>query len=85
MRTFRNGVIIGVAAGYVLGARAGRERYEQIARAASAAWGSKPATMVRAEVSKAIPDAVTSIVDKIAARTEREPDSMAMGASRLPA
>lgn len=27
---FRSGLIVGVAAGYVLGARAGRERYEQI-------------------------------------------------------
>lgn len=29
---FRAGLIIGGAAGYVLGSRAGRERYEQIAR-----------------------------------------------------
>ncbi len=27
---FRTGLLIGAAAGYVLGARAGRERYEQI-------------------------------------------------------
>lgn len=30
---FRAGLIIGGAVGYVLGARAGRERYEQIVRA----------------------------------------------------
>lgn len=30
---FRNGLVIGLAIGYVLGARAGRERYEQLARA----------------------------------------------------
>ena len=29
---FRTGVVVGFAAGYVLGARAGRERYEQIRR-----------------------------------------------------
>ena len=29
---FRAGLIVGAAAGYVLGARAGRERYEQIKR-----------------------------------------------------
>ena len=29
---FRTGIIVGTAAGYVLGARAGRERYEQLRR-----------------------------------------------------
>jgi len=29
---FRTGMLVGAAAGYVLGARAGRERYEQIKR-----------------------------------------------------
>ena len=31
-------LVIGLAAGYVLGARAGRERYEDIKRAASKLW-----------------------------------------------
>ena len=30
---FRLGVVLGLAGGYVLGAKAGRERYEQIAQA----------------------------------------------------
>lgn len=29
---FRSGVLVGAAIGYVLGARAGRERYEQVKR-----------------------------------------------------
>lgn len=29
---FKSGLIVGMAAGYVLGARAGRERYQQIKR-----------------------------------------------------
>lgn len=33
MGRFKAGVIVGLATGYVLGARAGRERYEQIRRA----------------------------------------------------
>ncbi|WP_432497322.1 YtxH domain-containing protein [Kineococcus auxinigenes] len=32
--------LVAGAAGYVLGARAGRERYEQISSAASRAWGN---------------------------------------------
>jgi hypothetical protein len=34
---FKSGLTIGIAVGYVLGARAGRERYEQIKRGAVAA------------------------------------------------
>jgi hypothetical protein len=34
---FRAGLVAGVALGYVLGTRAGRERYEQIKRAAAEA------------------------------------------------
>lgn len=33
---FRTGVMIGAAVGYVMGAKAGRERYEQIKRLAGA-------------------------------------------------
>jgi hypothetical protein len=34
---FRAGLVVGMALGYVIGARAGRERYEQIKRAAAEA------------------------------------------------
>ncbi|MFD2675195.1 hypothetical protein [Gulosibacter bifidus] len=43
-------LLVGAAAGYVLGARAGRERYEQIAAQASKVWESKP---VQQQVNKA--------------------------------
>lgn len=34
--------ILGAAVGYVLGSRAGRERYEQIKQGATSLWNSKP-------------------------------------------
>lgn len=34
--------VLGAAAGYVLGARAGRQRYEQIAQQAQRLWQSEP-------------------------------------------
>ncbi len=34
--------IAGLAAGYVLGAKAGRQRYEQIARTSEKVWNSQP-------------------------------------------
>ena len=42
--------IAGLAVGYVLGARAGRQAYERIASAASGIWNSKP---VQTQVAKA--------------------------------
>lgn len=42
--------LLGAATGYVLGARAGRQRYEQIRSGASRAWQSQP---VQKQVSTA--------------------------------
>ena len=39
---FKTGLLIGAAAGYVLGARAGRERYEQIKHWLGSAARSEP-------------------------------------------
>ena len=52
--------IAGLAAGYVLGTRAGRQRYEQIARTSGKVWHSKP---VQKQVANA----------KEAARTKAAP------------
>jgi hypothetical protein len=39
---FRTGLVVGLAIGYVLGTRAGRQRYEQIKSAASRLWHLDP-------------------------------------------
>jgi hypothetical protein len=44
---FRMGLMVGFGAGYVLGSRAGRERYEQIRQAAQSFWGSETVHRVR--------------------------------------
>lgn len=46
----RIGIVVGFAAGYVLGSRAGRERYEQIKSGFLKAWNADP---VQKQVSKA--------------------------------
>lgn len=43
--------VLGAAAGYVLGARAGKERYAQIQKLAGRAWGS-PAVQSKVEDAK---------------------------------
>lgn len=49
-------LLTGLAVGYVLGARAGRKRYEQIAAAAQKVWESKP---VQAQAAK-----LTAVADR---------------------
>ena len=44
------GIVIGLAAGYVLGTRAGRERYDQMHDSAMKIWNSAP---VQKQVAKA--------------------------------
>lgn len=43
------GIVVGLAAGYVLGSRAGRERYEQIKSGFLKVWNTDP---VQAQVTK---------------------------------
>lgn len=50
---FRLGLVFGAAIGYVLGAKAGRERYEQISTMTRSLAGSEPAQQVGTEVRKA--------------------------------
>jgi hypothetical protein len=64
--------VLGTAAGYVLGARAGRERYEQLARTYRRV-ADHPAVQGAAGVAKAkVVDAVTA---SSAARRESQPAS----------
>ena len=56
-------IVAGLAVGYVLGSRAGRARYEQIARAASKFWGSKPVQRQVHQVEDFAKDKAPEVVD----------------------
>lgn len=56
------GLVLGLAAGYVLGARAGRQRYEQIAEQAHKLWELEPVQDGVAKVKTATTDAVKVVV-----------------------
>ncbi|WP_026343214.1 hypothetical protein [Nocardia sp. BMG111209] len=59
-------LIIGIAAGYVLGAKAGRARYEQLGKTARAIAGS-PATRALVRVGR------QKLSDKLSTRPQLEP------------
>lgn len=56
--------VAGAAAGYVLGARAGRKRYEQIASAAGRFWRTQPVQDVAGAVGGAARTQLSSVSDK---------------------
>jgi hypothetical protein len=83
---FRVGLTIGFGAGYVLGSRAGRQRYEQIARTARKAWESETAAKLRAEMTEALPSAVSTAVEKVGELRHRNGDeAQEIRAAKLPA
>ena len=68
--------IAGLAAGYVLGTRAGRQRYEQIARTSGKVWHSKPvqkqvANAKEAARTKAAPAVADIVADAARATGQR--------------
>lgn len=76
--------LLGAAAGYVLGARAGRQRYEQIAAGAGQLWRSQPvqqqvASAKHAAKTKAAPAAMDAVSNAAAAAG----DKMRQSAGRI--
>lgn len=63
---FRLGFILGAAAGYTFGAKAGQERYEEIQRAIASLKRSEPAQQFTAEVREAASKAGHVIEEKAA-------------------
>ncbi|WP_144720903.1 hypothetical protein [Agrococcus jejuensis] len=55
--------VAGIGVGYVLGAKAGRQRYEQIASAAEKLWNSKTVAKPRAEVQQFVETQTPKVVD----------------------
>lgn len=63
---FRLGFLIGLLTGYVLGAKAGRERYEQLRNLWDTVRGSTPARQIGSEVRLAANRAGDAIEQKAA-------------------
>ena len=55
--------VAGIGVGYVLGAKAGRQRYEQIAASADKLWNSRAVAKPRAEVQQFVDTQTPKVVD----------------------
>ncbi|MGH2795420.1 MAG: hypothetical protein ACRDKG_14075 [Actinomycetota bacterium] len=88
---FRMGLALGFGAGYVLGSKAGRQRYEQIERTTKKIWESPPAEKIRHEIAEKVPEAVSAAAHKVGEMRHRngdmkiDLDQEAMRAGQLPA
>jgi hypothetical protein len=88
-------LVVGLAAGYILGARAGRERYEDIKRAAGKLWHDprvqhqvRNAEDFAKEKAPEVVDFISDGAKKVAAqvgRSSRRTTASKSGASRKPA
>ena len=80
--------IAGMAAGYVLGARAGRQRYEQILRTSGKVWNSGPvqkqvATAKDVARTKAAPVVADMVADAARATGEKLRSSRTVGSEAI--
>lgn len=66
-------LLAGVAAGYVLGTRAGRERYEQIKAGASRLAGNPKVQAAAGRAQEAAADAASTVADEARRRASGDP------------
>ena len=77
--TGRLGMAIGAAAGYVLGAKAGRERYEQLAGAAKKLTEQPPVKRVVEQAPGTVSATVDKVADRAADKVRQAGDRVASG------
>ena len=63
-------LLVGAAAGYILGARAGRERYDQIADQASKAWSNPKVQETVEQVKAKAPEIGQKVSDQARGKAE---------------
>ena len=72
--------LVGAAAGYVLGARAGRERYETIVRMARRFAGSQTVQSAAGVLQAQVDEITHRVRDVVAAKVSGTPDTSPNGA-----
>ena len=81
---FRIGMALGFAAGYVLGAKAGRYRYEQIMKVAGRVWESEPVEQAREQAGKVMGDVQIKASDSVRSFARHQDDKLSTHTVTLP-
>jgi hypothetical protein len=79
---FRSGLLVGLGAGYVLGAKAGRERYQQIVEATRAFLDNPGVQRLTDEVGKTVNVGKERLSNATSAKVEQVSSSLADQANK---
>ena len=74
---FKSGLLVGLGAGYVLGTRAGQERYHQIVAAASKLRENPGVQRLTGEVNKTVSVGKDRVAETAAAKADQAKDAVA--------
>ena len=80
---FRLGLLTGFAAGYVLGSKAGQERYEEIREGFNRLMGTEPAQQLQAEVRDAAGRAGALIEEKASDGLAKASDGLSKAGDKV--
>ena len=78
---FRLGLMVGMGAGYVLGAKAGQERYNEIRDRFNTLMGTEPAQQLQAQAQDAAQRASTVISEKASEGVAKVSEKVGGGSS----
>ena len=74
---FKSGFLVGLGAGYVLGAKAGQERYQQIVDAASRLRENPGVQRLTGEVNKTVSVSKDRVAETAAAKADQAKEAVA--------
>jgi hypothetical protein len=79
---FKSGFLVGLGAGYVLGAKAGQERYQQIADAAGKLRENPGVQRLTGEVNKTVSVSKDRVAETAAAKADQARQTVAVKADQ---
>jgi hypothetical protein len=80
---FKSGFLVGLSTGYVLGAKAGQERYQQIVDAASKLKENPGVQRLTGEVNKTVSIGKDRVAETAAAKADQAKDAVSNVASKV--
>ena len=79
---FKSGFMVGLSAGYVLGTKAGQERYQQIVEAAGKLRENPGVQRLTGEVNKTVSLGKDRVAETAAAKADQAKEAVSSAASR---